>query len=210
MIKEIVEEMINDNFDLVVEVICSYFGEKYTEEIKRRAEKINVLLIRDSGIYSCEDGEIYVGDEPVCVKGKENSVVLPLSVVCGERGNVSFVHVLLHALGDEVFVKDNKDTFNEIVVDYMANEICKLLKEKKINITRSSHPVYDSNSFYSKMFGEIEDFYNKNRDKIIGGRMGEKVVIEGIDDYIDGAQEIVDSIFLGDEDIKKPLIKRGK
>ena len=72
----------------------------------------------------------------------------------------------------------------------------------------SNKPIYESNSFYSNMFEEIEDFYNENVDNIIAARMGRKVEfddIDEIDDYIDSAQQVVDKAFF--EEVSKEDFK---
>ena len=209
MIREVVQNVLDNNFDLIVDEICEYFGEEYEKELKTRAEKVSISLIKDNGVISTKNGDVYVGDEPVCIKQNDEShIVIPLSMVCDARGNVSFVHVLIHALTDEPFIKDNKDAFNETVVDYMANEISKQLEESGINVTMSNNPIYESNSFYSKMFKEIEDFYNENVDKIISARMRKQVEFEDVDEYIDGAQMIVDKAFMGEISPEEFIIKR--
>ena len=75
----------------------------------------------------------------------------------------------------------------------------------------SNKPIYESNSFYSNMFEEIEDFYNENVDNIIAARMGRKVEfddIDEIDDYIDSAQQVVDKAFF--EEVSKEDFKIKK
>ena len=209
MIREVVQNVLDNNFDLIVDEICEYFGEEYEKELKSRADKVTISLIKDNGVISTKNGDVYVGDEPVCIKQDDAShVIIPLSMVCDARGNVSFIHVLIHALSDEVFIKDNKDAFNETVVDYMANEIAKQLKESGINVTMSNNPIYESNSFYSNMFSEIEEFYDENIEKIISARMGKHVEFKDVDEYIDGAQEVVDKAFMQEISKEDFVIKR--
>lgn len=209
MIKEVVQDVLDNNFEPIVDEICEYFGEKYERELKERAENVSISLVKDNGVFATKNSQVYVGDEPVCIKEDGVShLIIPLSMVCDANGNVAFVHVLIHALTDEPFIKDNKDAFNEIVVDYMANEIAKKLQEQGINITMCNNPCYESKSFYSHLFKEIEEFYTDNEEKIISSRMGEHVEFENIDEYIDGAQEVVDKAFV--EEISKEdfVIKR--
>lgn len=209
MIREISQDIIDNEFDYIIDSIVEYFGEEYSREIKDRADKVKVLLIREKGTFKTNEGEVYVGDEPVCIKEEDGAnVIIPLSLMGDPRGNVAFIHVLLHALGEECFIKEGKDAFNEVVVDYMANDICKMLEEEKLNITMSNKPIYESNSFYSNMFEEIEDFYNENVDKIIAARMGRKVEfddIEEINEYIESAQQVVDKAFF--EEVSKEDFK---
>jgi hypothetical protein len=134
--------------------------------------------------------------------------VLPASSLCSQSGNVSFVHAMLHALTREIFIKEGNDAFNETIVDYMANEISKRLEYKGINMTMTNNPVYESNSFYSRMFLKIDDFYRENRDKIIGNMMGKNFEIENVDEYIRYAQDIVDKVFLESGSKEESVIKR--
>ena len=182
MIREISQDIIDNEFDYIIDSIVEYFGDEYSEKIKEKADKVKIMLIREKGSFQTAEGEVYVGEEPVCIKEEEGSnVIIPLSLMGDPRGNVAFIHVLLHALGEECFIKDSKDAFNEVIVDYMANDICKMLEEEKLNITMSNKPIYESNSFYSNMFSEIEDFYNENVDKIIAARMGIKVEFDNVE-----------------------------
>lgn len=197
MIKEIVYDKFKTNLGAVIEEIIAYFGEEHRTQILEKAKNLEISLVEDTGVFSSGEDEIYVGDEPLCIKGEYPHVIIPLSFMGDSRGNVVLVHNLLHALSDEVFIKDSSDAFNEIVVDYMANEISKNLEKKKINLTVAV-PVYESNSFYSHMFTEIDEFYRENKQKIIDGRMGKKVFFDDVDEYITGAQGVVDSVFLGD------------
>lgn len=211
MIKEVVEKKINQNIEKIIEEVILYCGESHRSKIEEKAKNIKLSIIKDEGVYCYEGGEVYVGEEPLCIKedGKSH-IVIPLSVMGDDRGNVSFVHVLLHALSDDVFIKDDKDAFNELIVDYMANEIAKGLKAKEINITLCRNPIYESNSFYSKMFNKIESFYFENKEKIINSKMKKNELIENIDQYIDCFQGEVDKIFernINELDIEMKRIK---
>ena len=161
MIKEIVHDKFKANLGSVIEEIIVYFGEEYRGEILERAKNLEISLVEDQGVFSSGEDEIYVGDEPLCIKGEYPHVIIPLSFMGDPSGNVVLVHNLLHALSDEIFIKDSSEAFNEIVVDYMANEISKSLERKEINLTVTK-PVYESKSFYSHMFSEIDEFYQEN------------------------------------------------
>lgn len=210
MIREILERKIDVNFDLIVNEFVNYFGEKYKEKIENESKKIKVSVVKSEGVYYCDESEVYVGEEPVCIKEKEGThIVLPLSVVYSKFGNVIFAHVMVHALTEDVFVKDNSSAFNEIVVDYIANDISKSFERKKINVTVVDCPIYESNSFYSNMFDEIGEFFDLNKGKILSAMMGEKVIFyDEVDEYIEGAQNVVDRMFV--ENSEKPdfTIKR--
>lgn len=207
MIKEIVEAKFRDNLGKVIEEIIDYFGEEYREQISEDLENTVVSLVEYEGVYSTKNGEIYVGNEPVCVKEETPQIIIPLSFMGDPCGNVVLVHLLLHLIGEDVFVKDNNDAFNEVIVDYMANEIAKKMELKKINLTVVK-PIYESNSFYSRMFDPIKEFYENNKDKIIDSRMGKDVVFdEDLDTYIHNAQSVVDSIFMDDTAVES-IIKR--
>lgn len=209
MIKEVMENKINKNFDLIVNEIVNYFGNEYRKEIVERFKNVRISLVEDGVSYSVGKEEFYIGKEPICVKEEEGShVIVPFSLFCDDRGNVIFVHGLLHAIGEECLVEDNKYTFNEVIVDYMANEISKRLEKQKINITMVNNPVYESKSFYSTMFDKVEDFYENYRKEIIDGRMGKKVTFEGVQQYIYKAEEIIDNVFLQSESEEKVITKR--
>ena len=210
MIKGVIERKINDNFDKIVDEIIACLGYGHENEIRKRMNDIDVLIIQETGVVKSGNHELYIEDEPVCIKDDEQKVLLiiPVYSLCKANGNVVFVHLLLHALGDEPFIKEGKDAFNETIVDYMANEIAKNLANKGINITMVDNPLYESNSFYSRMFSEIEGFYKENRNKIIDARMGKKVIFENADYYIDMAQSIVDEVFLSRASNDEAVIKR--
>lgn len=198
MIKEILEEKINSNFDSIINEIANYSGEEYREDILKEAKNVKISIVRDSGVYSYDDGEIYVGDEPVCVKEKEGAhILMPVYQLGGASGNVIFVHLLLHALMKEPFIRENDDVFNETIVDYMANEISKKLEEKGIDITLVDSPLYESNSFYSTLFLDVEKFYRENKGEIIAARMGKEISFndEEVGFYITSFQEKVDKLF---------------
>ena len=211
MIRESIEKKINSNLEPVIDQIIAYCGNEYKDSIKKRASKIKLSIIKDEGVYSYDQGEVYVGDEPLCIKENGYShIVLPLTIIGDRHGNVVFIHMLLHAIGEEIFIKDNKDAFNETVVDYMANDIAQWLKEHNINITTSKNPSYESNSFYSRLFEKIEPFYAYNKEKIIAGRLGNSVYFDEQDKYIDDIQTIVDKVFQVDQEENNINIKLGK
>lgn len=199
MIREIVRNKFKDNLGLIIDEVIAYCGEEYRDQIIDKLKNIQISLVEDKGAYSFEDGEVYVGDEPVCIKGDNPHIIIPLSFMGDEHGNVVLVHLLLHVVGEESFVKDGKDAFNEVIVDYMANDIAKQLEKKKINLTVVS-PNYESNSFYSKMFDEISEFYVSNKQKIIDSRMGKTISFnDEINGYIEATQSVVDKVFFTEE-----------
>ena len=132
MIKELIERKINDNSDIVVEEIANYFGNKYRDNIINESKNVKISLLDNEGVYTYDNGSIYVGEEPVCIKEKQGShIILPLSMMCSNTGNVSFIHVWLHALSEDCFTREGKDAFDEVVVDFMAEDIAKNLEKKK-------------------------------------------------------------------------------
>lgn len=208
VIKEIVNAKFRDNLSKVVEKIINYFGEEHRDQINKRLESLVVSLVEEEGVYSTKDSKIYVGSEPICVKEEIPQIIIPLSFMGDPHGNVVLVHLLLHVVGEDVFIKEHNDAFNEIIVDYMANQIAKQLQLDQINLT-VVQPIYESNSFYSRMFDDIKDFYENNKTKIINSRMGKNVTFdEDLDDYIYSAQSIVDSIFMNDESTQTVIKKR--
>lgn len=209
MISEVVDRKINNNFDLIVREIANYCGEEFSEKIIEEAKKVQFIVVKDSGVVKVGNSELYVEDEPVCVKGEEVFIIVPAISICGRNGNVLFVHCLLHALGEEPFIKDGNDAFNETVVDYMAEEICKILKKKGINITIADDPSYTSNSFYSYFFDGIESFYGINKEKVIASRMGKSVEIENVDKCINLFQKRFDDFLERvDNEEKENIVKR--
>lgn len=208
MIKEIVQDKFKANLGAVIEEIIVYFGEEYRESLLNKAKELQISLVEDKGAFLEGDVEVYVGDEPLCIKGESPHIIIPLSFMGDPSGNVVLIHNLLHALSDEPFIEDSNDAFNEVIVDYMATEIAKRLEVKKINLTVVK-PTYESTSFYSKMFSEVEDFYYRNKKRIIDSRMGNYVEFEDVDEYIVGAQRVVDSAFLDDAS-SDFTIKRAK
>lgn len=211
MIKEVIENRIASYYDMIVDGIVDYFGSEYEDEIKRMVNDVSIFLVKDNGVYSYDNNEVYVGDEPIYFRDREKSyIVIPFSIASQSCGNVAFVHVLLHSLGKEPFIRENKRAFNEVVVDYMASQISKNLELSGVNITLVDKPVYESHSFYSMMFDDVEEFCENNMQKIIDYRMGKNVEFdEGeVDEYIDGAEMIVDKAFLGEEENINFEIKR--
>lgn len=209
MIKEFVERKINATSEIVVEEIANYFGHKYRDNIINESKNVKISLLDNEGVYTYDNGSIYIGEEPVCIKEKSGAhIILPLPMMCSKTGNVSFVHAWIHALSDDCFVKDGKDAFDEVVVDFIAEDIAKNLENKKINITINKDPLYFSSSFYSRMFGKIEKFYRGNKDDVLACKMGEKIKIDRIDEYIDGIQQVVDDVFVNGEE--QEMIKKNR
>ena len=180
MIKEIFEKKIISNMDVFVEIVSSYFGEEYRSTLLDRAKNIDVALVRGNGVVKTSQGQVYVGEEPVCVKDDDKSqIVLPVTLLEDKHGNVVFSHLLLHALLVD-YLKEYGEGFNETIVDYMANDIVKILEKKNINITLDEEPSYESNSFYSKLFYLVDDYYKGNRKTLVDFAINGDVKVKGI------------------------------
>lgn len=167
MIREVFEKKVVGNLDFVVDIISSYFGDKYKNEFKERENNISILLVRNKGVIKTNDGERYVGDEPLCIKEDDgNQIVVPISFLEEECGNVIFVHLVLHALFNDSLKKEY-DELNEVIVDYIANDIAKVLERKKVNVTLCDEPSYESKSLYSKCFDIVGPFLEENKREVV-------------------------------------------
>lgn len=183
MIKHIVESRLNREYGNIINEIDSYMGHKYSETIHEMSKKINIVVANE--YFDEENNEkIFLESEPICIKGKNGvDIVMPISYFYLNNGNVVLVHLLLHALLKNKI--GNSEIFNEVVVDYMAQEISQKLNEKGINVTICDCPIYSSNSFYSLMFREISDFYESNKECFIDNLMGNEVNFdEDINDIV--------------------------
>ncbi len=178
MTKEYVEGKIVNNISAFLEEFVDYFGEEYREEIFKRARNIRVCIARENSVFDLGFEKRYVEDEPVCVKdGGMSYIILTLKCLADKRGNVFFVHVLLHSLGEDCFEDKN---VNEVMIDYMANDISVNIGEKGLNISLNEDPCYESSSLYSGFFDDFEKFYVSNKGDIFKKLWkGEKVLIDG-------------------------------
>ena len=126
MIREIFKSKVQDNVDLVVDIIDAYFSNKYTEELKERTSNVSVSLVRSKGVMDVGEDEIYIGEDPVCVKADVTHLIFPVSFLEEKCGNVIFVHLVLHAVFNDS-LKQYCNSLNEVIVDYIANDIAKIL-----------------------------------------------------------------------------------
>lgn len=212
MIKEVVDKKINLNFDKFVDEISVYFGKENKDVIVNRAKNVEICTMMEPGVVYSNDDAIYVSEEPICIKNEDGTLlVIPASVVCNERGNVLLTHALVHALTDELFIKGERDAFNETVVDYIAEDISKNLESKGINVTLSSNPIYDSNSAYARLFEYISAFYERNRQEILDGRCGKCVSFDEdeIEKFINKVQSKLDEMFISSME-EREQIKTNK
>ena len=153
---------LNKYFNEIVNEYISYCGENNRKAIEERANRIKIVISNDDKF----------GEEPCCVKkGKYTYLVCNNKMFEHESGNVLFAHLLVHALGEESFVVDGKVCFNETMVDYIANDFCKRLEEKDINITFNDYPNYKSKSLYSRAFGFVEKFFRENKQQVLDSRL---------------------------------------
>ncbi len=195
MIKDIVESRIKNEYPNIINEIDGYMGYRYSSVIQETSKKIN-FIISNEYFDEVNNEKIFLGKEPICVKNKDNiDIVVPFSCFCESNGNVVFVHLLLHALLEDKI--NNSEIFNETVVDYMSQEISRILEEKGINVTVCDEPSYSSSSFYSLMFSEIENFYEINKNNFIDNFMGKDIEFKGeIDDIIYAIESKAKNILL--------------
>lgn len=178
------------NFRAVISEIADYFGEENKKEIEKRAKRIKIKIINN------EDPRYeQLKEEPICVKrAGYTGLILSDDMLNHKNANNMIVHGLVHALGEENFIVDDKDYFNEVVVDYISNEICKRLEEKDINLGYSDYPTYESNSLYSKYFGMIENFFVANKKNILKARLSSNFKMsDSMKEIIVRVQEKIDS-----------------
>lgn len=167
MIKEFFEDKIYSNIGPFMNAIIAYLGADHAKELLEKTKKIKLILSKGNGVVKIGNDERYVEDEPVCIKDEDVTyIILPFSVMGEENGNVMFLHVLLHALSTDV-LKEKHEELNEVLIDYIANEIGEILEKQNINVTIKSEPVYCSKSFYSYLFPVIEEFYEENKKNLI-------------------------------------------
>ena len=161
------------NYKNVIEEIVAYLGEGYRKEIESRAKKVKLLIVDKN-----DKRHEYIKDEPVCVKtDKYNCCIISREALDGQNGNVLVVHSLLRALLEDSFVIEGKDSFDSTLVNYMANDICKRLEDKDINLSYHDEPEYDSKSIYSKFFGVVESFFKGNRENVIKAKLSKNFKI---------------------------------
>lgn len=173
MISEVMNERINQNIDSFLEEIVRYFGKEYKNKINDKIEKTHIAVIRSGGVVEFGDQQLYIEDEPVCAKHKEESYIfVPLSLMKEETGNVIFVHQLVHAIVENGFEKES-NLFNEVLIDYIANDISANLEKRCVNFTFNKNPSYKSKSFYSGFFPIVKKIYKENKDDLIKLYMGD-------------------------------------
>jgi len=164
---------INDNLPMFEESLVNYFGKDYYHLIHESLNNTEFVVSRGSGACTIGNTDVYMGSEPICIKEDDKAyIVLPVSFFNDKSCNISFAHLLIHAIVNE-FANDNAEAFNETLIDYMANEIGYLLEKNKANISFNKYRVYESNSVYTKLYNLIESYYENNKDDIIECLMGD-------------------------------------
>lgn len=167
MIKEFFEDKIYSNIGPFMNAIIAYLGADHAKELLEKTKKIKLILSKGNGVVKIGNDERYVEDEPICIKDEDVTyIILPFSIMGEVSGNVMFLHVLLHALSTDVLMEKHEE-LNEVLIDYIANEIGAILEKQNINITIKSEPVYSSKSFYSYLFPVIEEFYESDKKSLI-------------------------------------------
>ena len=175
MMNEYILNNINKQLDKIEIAICEYFGKEYSEIVNERMNNIDFALVRENGVVSFENEEVYVGEEPICIKNEEKNIIaFPLNFFSKEENNIAFVHLLLHCILDGY---KNIEGYNETLIDYMANDMGDILKKYRINILANKEPVYESNSLYTRFYPLIEDYYIENKNKIIKNFMSDGIKV---------------------------------
>ena len=196
MIREVLENKIGNKLNAIIMLIGQYCGDEYKEEIYSKAKKIQLVVSKGKGVAQFREEKIYVGEEPICVKeGDLSNIILPINILEMKTGNVVFAHVVLHALFEDV-LKEYSNGLYEVVIDYMANEIAKYFENIGINITLNENPIYESESFYSKLFPYIKDFYEDNKKEIFDVMIkGNECRISNVDEVAKFVENYVDQAF---------------
>lgn len=172
MMNEYILNNISGQLDKIELSICEYLGEEYSKMISDKLHNIDFALVRESGVVHLNEEDVYVGEEPVCIKNEDKSIiVLPLNFFNKKSSNITFVHLLLHCILDDY---KNIESYNETLIDYIANDMGDILKKYKVNILANKEPVYESTSLYTKFYPLIENYYKENKEKIIN-----KLMIKG-------------------------------
>lgn len=165
MMNEYILNNINSQLDKIELAICEYFGEEYSKIISDKIRDVDFALVRESGTVSLKGEDVYVGEEPVCIKNEEKSIIaLPLNFFNKKSNNIAFTHLLLHCILNDY---KNVEGYNETLIDYIANDMGDTLKKYKVNVLVNKEPVYESNSLYTRFYPLIEDYYKENKKNII-------------------------------------------
>lgn len=167
------EDNVRNNLSLVVEELVKYFGRRHEEKIINNVRKVEFCVLKEGDIFSIGEEQFAVGIEPLCIKrGEKTFIIFPVSLVRDSQCNVVFVHLLIHSITGEVFLDREHGAIGEVLVDYVANIISKAIEKQGINISESDKPSYDSNSSYSSFFPVVENYFERNKEKIIDCMMG--------------------------------------
>ncbi len=175
MMNEYILNNISKQLYKIEIAISEYLGKQYFEIVNKRLNDIDFVLVRENGVVSFENEEVYVGEEPICIKnGEKNIIAFPLNFFNKKANNIAFVHLLLHCILDDY---KNIEGYNETLIDYMANDMGDILRKYKINVLSNKEPVYKSNSLYTRFYSLIEDYYIKNKNKIIKNYMSDGIKV---------------------------------
>ena len=160
MIEEIMENRISDNLDSFFESMVSFFGEKHRIVLNDKMKDIEFAVVIDKGYFSVGNTELYVEEEPICVKeGDKSYVLIPATILKEKTGNVSLMHSLLHAISDD-YIRNENDLLNEVVTDYMANEISKELKDRDVNVTLEKRGAAVALPLYTPASAALDETFN--------------------------------------------------
>lgn len=155
---------VGDNLEKIINIFIGYFGNAHESKIIGDIKKIEFMVLENGERFLVCNEEYIMGEEPVCVKRSGKTyLVLPSSLLADAIINVLFIHLLIHSIVGEVF----SEKIQEILIDYMAQNISEELGRQKINISENENPVYVSNSMYSSHFPSIENYFESNKNEII-------------------------------------------
>lgn len=172
MMDTYVLDNINDNLPMFEESLVNYFGKEYYHLIHDSLNNTEFVISRGNGACTIGHTDMYIGSEPVCVKEDDKTyIALPISFFNDKSCNISFAHLLIHAIVNE-FANDNAEAFNETLIDYIANDVGDLLEKNKANVSFNKFSTYESNSIYREFYDLIEHYYVSNRKDIIECLMG--------------------------------------
>lgn len=176
MMEEYVLNIIRSNLPLFEAAIVEYFGQEYYEGIHSKLMSTEFVISRGSGLCNIGGVEVYLVDEPICLKKENGSfIVLPLNFLKIDSCNIAFTHLLLHSILRE-FENEDVSIFYETLIDYMADDMGDLLKNNKASICTNKEVSYTSHSVYSKFYDFVEKYYLDNKEQIIDMLMGDEKI----------------------------------
>ena len=74
MMNEYILNNISKQLYKIEIAISEYLGKQYFEIVNKRLNDIDFVLVRENGVVSFENEEVYVGEEPICIKNGEKNI----------------------------------------------------------------------------------------------------------------------------------------